>query len=116
MSISGVSLLLLAIAYARKACAPSSTGDPLRATSPRIVDSTASMSYFRAAASNARTLSYDVGISEGIGYKTVMRDRTNSASSDKSTTGRSSTVSLFGGWGSENISLNNGDEEANMTL
>src|SRR6266446_4585681 len=74
------------------------------------------MSYFCAAARSAKTLSYDVGISVEIGYITVMRARTNSASSAKRTKGNPSTVSSLGGWGSENMSLKTRDEETSTAL
>jgi hypothetical protein len=71
--ISGDSLLLKEMAYARKAWAPAGADNSLRMTSARMEDCTADISYFWAAARSANTLSYDVGISGGIGYNTVMR-------------------------------------------
>src|SRR6266849_8244124 len=104
------------MANARKVRAPVGTGKSLRPTSARMEDCTADMSYFCAAARSAKTLSYDVVISVGIGYLTVMRARTISASSDKRTKGNPSIVSSLDGWGSENISLKNCDEEASTAL
>src|SRR5258708_3968884 len=105
------------MANAPKACAPvGAVGNPLRMISARMEDWTVVMSYFCAAARSANTLSYDEGISGGIGYSMVTRARTISTSSDKRTTGNPSTISLADVWVSEKISLKTCAEEASADL
>jgi hypothetical protein len=113
--VSGESPFLLAMAYARNASSAVRVAGTLRRISVRMKDWTAGISYFWEAASRDKTLSYATGISEGIGYITVRRARTISASSDMGNTGSSLAISV-GGCGSENMVLKNWDEKASMDL
>ncbi len=97
VAISGTSPLLYATAYTRNDPARGGESKPLRLTSARITDWTASMSYFVAAARRAKIFSLLYGISGGTGYSIEIRLSKISASSDRCTTGSPSGVASFGG-------------------
>jgi hypothetical protein len=74
------------------------------------------MSYFAAAASRAKMLSLESGISGGTGYSIEMRLFKTSVFSDRHTTGSSSGAGSLGGWGRENMSPKKGDDVTNTNL
>src|SRR6266404_6030023 len=100
----------------RKDSAPVGESDPLRLTSARMEDWIVDMSYFWQAARRVKVLSSESGNSDGTGYKKVTRLFKISASSETRTTGRPSTTSESGGWGSENMTRKKGEAVASIGL
>ena len=79
-------------------------------------DLTASMSYFAAAASKAKALSLEEGISGGTGYSIETRLSKVSASSDGCTTGGAFGTAPLRGCGRENMALMKDDDAISTDL